>query len=268
MHDDDRPNRRLLSRRHALSLLGAGTAATLAHRVHGMSSDPRPSMAAAAPDCIALPVQTEGPYFVDRALERSDIWRDPATGRVSPGAPLALRFELSEFSPAANCLVLSGAQVDIWHCDAMGVYSGVEDRRGSTVGSMVLRGYQVSDANGVVRFTTIYPGWYPGRAVHIHFKVRVPAEDGRTDEFTSQLYFSDEVTDRVHAREPYSAHRGQRLLNPRDMIFREGGSQLVLPVVESEERFAATFRIAVQPDPSRRVSSIMSRHRHGDSGRG
>jgi protocatechuate 3,4-dioxygenase beta subunit len=109
-----------------------------------------------------------------------------------------------------------------------------------------------------VHFTTIYPGWYPGRAVHIHFKIRVPAAGGRIDEFTSQLYFSDELTDRVHAQEPYSAHHGQRLLNSRDMIFREGGSQLLLPVVESEDVYQATFRIAMQPgrshavDPGRR----------------
>ncbi len=207
----------------------------------------------AAPDCIALPEQTEGPYFVDRALERSDIRQDPATGRITHGVPLALRFELSQFTPAGGCVVLPHAQVDIWHCDAMGVYSAVEDRRGTTAGEMFLRGYQMSDADGVVQFTTIYPGWYPGRAVHIHFKVRVQASGGRTDEFTSQLYFHDERTDHVHALDPYSAHRGQRLLNSRDMIFREGGSQLVLPVVEAEGVYAAMFRIAMQPGQPRRL---------------
>ncbi len=148
---------------------------------------------------------------------------------------------------------LTDAQVDIWHCDAMGVYSGVEDGHGGAAGEMFLRGYQVSDADGLVRFATIYPGWYPGRAVHIHFTVRVPAAGGRTDELTSQLYCSDELTDRVHVREPYSTHRGQRLLNSRDMIFREGGSQLVLPVVEAEGHYAATFRIAMLLDQSRRI---------------
>jgi protocatechuate 3,4-dioxygenase beta subunit len=250
MHNDDRPIGRLLSRRRALSLFGASAAATLAHHASAIPSDP---LLAVAPDCIALPEQTEGPYFVDRALERSDISRDPATGRITPGAPLALRFELSQFTPEGDCLVLTNAQVDIWHCDALGVYSDVEDRHGSAGGEMFLRGYQVSDAHGVVQFSTIYPGWYPGRAVHIHFKVRVPAAGGRTDEFTSQLYFKDELTDRVHAREPYSARRGQRLLNSRDMIFREGGSQLVLPVIEAEGRYAAMFRIAMQPAESRGV---------------
>jgi protocatechuate 3,4-dioxygenase beta subunit len=206
---------------------------------------------AAAPDCIAIPEQTEGPYFVDQALERADIRVDPATGRRTPGVPLALRFELSQITPEGQCVVLPNAQFDIWHCDAVGAYSGVEDRRSSTAGEMFLRGYQRSDDGGVVQFTTIYPGWYSGRAVHIHFKIRVLTAARRTDEFTSQLYFSDDLTDRIHAREPYSTHRGQRLLNSRDMIFRESGSQLVLPVVATENAYEATFRIAMQPGQPR-----------------
>jgi protocatechuate 3,4-dioxygenase beta subunit len=149
--------------------------------------------------------------------------------------------------PNGACAVLPGAQVDIWHCDALGVYSDVEDRDSSTRGQQFLRGYQISDHEGVVRFATIYPGWYRGRAVHIHFKVRVPGQNGRLDEFTSQLYFSDELTDRVHEAQPYAANRGQRLLNSRDMIFREGGTQLVLPVVEEGGGYAATYRIAMRP---------------------
>jgi protocatechuate 3,4-dioxygenase beta subunit len=143
--------------------------------------------------------------------------------------------------------VLRGAKVDIWHCDALGVYSDVQDRRTDTRGQQFLRGHHVSDTDGIVRFTTIYPGWYGGRAVHIHFKVRTPGENGRTDEFTSQLYFQDELTDRVHAGAPYAANKGQRLLNTRDMIFREGGTQLILPVVEGTAGYSATFRIAMRP---------------------
>jgi protocatechuate 3,4-dioxygenase beta subunit len=199
-----------------------------------------------------MPEQTEGPYFVDRALERSDIRLDPVTSRSMPGVPLALRFELSQVTPTGQCVVLPDAQFDIWHCDAVGEYSGVDEGRGSAADQLFLRGYQRSAEDGLVRFTTIYPGWYPGRAVHIHFKIRLAASGGRTDEFTSQLYFSDELTDRVHAQEPYSTHRGQRLLNSRDMIFREGAGQLVLPVVEAEGAYQATFRIAMQPGQSRK----------------
>jgi hypothetical protein len=79
------------------------------------------------------------------------------------------------------------------------------------------------------------------------------------DEFTSQLYFADELTDRVHANQPYAAHKGQRLLNSRDMIFREGATQLVLPVIEAEDGYEATYRIAMRPGVSRRIPFGRSR---------
>ena len=180
-------------------------------------------------------------------LQRADVRVDPRTGRVSVGVPLELRFIVSSVSDQGACAVLPRAQVDIWHCDAAGVYSDVRDARVDTTGQQFLRGSQVTDASGLVRFQTIYPGWYPGRAVHIHFKVRVPGAGGGADEFTSQLYFDDELTTRVHAREPYSNKRGQRLLNERDMVFRDGGARLMLPVVESGDGYAATFRLAMRP---------------------
>ncbi len=251
MHDDDEPVGRVLSRRRALALFGASAVAALAPATRLVSPD---VVLAAAADCVALPEQTEGPYFVDRTLERADIRRDPATGRMAQGAPLTLRFQLSQIGAAAACVALPNAQVEVWHCNATGVYSGVQDRNSSTVGEMFLRGHQVADDKGEVRFTTIYPGWYPGRAVHIHFKVRAAAAGGGTDEFTSQLYFDDTLTDVVHAREPYSGHRGQRLLNARDTTFRQGGSQLVLPVAEERGNYAATFRIAMHPGQSRRTT--------------
>ena len=248
MHDDDKPIGRLLRRREVLALFSA-SAASFAPRVLAQTSvaDPRVEM----PDCVTQPEQTEGPYFVDKALERSDIRFDPATGTVSTGAPLALHFVLSKVTPSGACAVLPHALVHICHCDATGRYSDVSDRTTDTRGHQFLRGYQVSDADGVVRFTTIYPGWYRGRAVHIHFKVRTPGENGRVDEFTSQLYFADDLTDRVHAAQPYASNRGQRLLNARDMIFREGGTQLMLPVVENTGGYAATYRIAMRPAQSR-----------------
>ena len=107
------------------------------------------------------------------------------------------------------------------------------------------------EQTNAVNAPTIYPGWYRGRAVHIHFKVRVPGDNGLVDEFTSQLYFPDKLTDRVHARAPYASNKGQRLLNSRDMIFREGGTQLVLPVVEENGGYAATYRIAMRPGSRR-----------------
>ncbi len=248
MHNDDQPVGRLLSRREALALFGA-SAVSLAPSAGATTSAADPVLAVV--DCIAQPEQTEGPFFVDEALERADIRFDPSTRKVSAGASLALQFVLSRVTADGACAVLRGAKVDIWQCDALGLYSDVQDRRNDTRGQQFLRGYQVSDTDGIVRFTTIYPGWYAGRAVHIHFKVRTPGDNGRTDEFTSQLYFQDELTDRVHAGEPYAAKKGQRLLNARDMIFREGGTQLLLPVVEGGGGYSATYRIAMRPGESR-----------------
>jgi protocatechuate 3,4-dioxygenase beta subunit len=128
---------------------------------------------------------------------------------VSAGVPLDLRLVISSVSNAGACQPLANAQVDIWHCDATGIYSDVRDRNRDTTGQKFLRGHQTTDAGGGTRFTTIYPGWYGGRAVHIHFKVRTPGANGRIDEFTSQLYFADELTDRVHALVPYSARAGR-----------------------------------------------------------
>lgn len=249
MHNDDRPIGRFLTRREVVALFGASATAAMAHRAVAQVAGGAPS--AIAPDCVARPEQTEGPYFVDERLERSDIRVDPATGLAKAGAPLELRFELSRVLPTGVCAVLEGAQFDIWQCDAEGVYSDVRDRSFNTVGQKFLRGYQISDARGLVKFTTVYPGWYPGRAVHIHFKIRVPGANGRAEEFTSQLYFPDALTNRVHAAAPYSAKKGQRLLNERDMIFRDGGTQLVLPVDEKSGRYAATYRIAMRPGQAR-----------------
>ena len=253
MHDDDRPVGRRLSRRELVGLFGATVAAVAAPRAQGgdLAIDEAGQFPAgaslAAQDCIAQPQQTEGPYFVDERLKRSDIRVDPPSGAVSHGVPLDLRLMISTVTDAGACQSLANAQVDIWHCDAAGVYSDVRDRNLDTTGQKFLRGYQMTDTSGLARFTTIYPGWYGGRAVHIHFKVRTPGAGGRTDEFTSQLYFDDAFTDRVHAKPPYSEHKGQRLLNARDMIFREGGPKLTLAVVEQGNGYAATFRIGMRP---------------------
>jgi protocatechuate 3,4-dioxygenase beta subunit len=242
MYSDEGAVGRSLTRRDLARLL----ARPAARRSSGAAQS-APDAGLEVQHCIAQPRQTEGPYFVDEGLRRSDLRIDPGTGRISEGVPLELRFIVSAALPSGACAVMSGARVDIWHCDAAGVYSEVQDKRADTRGQRFLRGYQVTDVAGTVRFRTIYPGWYPGRAVHIHLKIRVPGIGGGTDEFTSQLYFDDSLTDRVHARPPYSAKRGQRLLNPRDMIFRDGGSRLLLPVVDDGEGYAAMFRIAMRP---------------------
>lgn len=264
MDNDDITRGTLLSRRQAIALFGASAAAAI-----GASVPERSSAQTLLPNCIAIPQQTEGPYFVDEKLLRSDIRLDPSNGYSVPGTPLQMRLSVASVGTGGTCAPLAGAMVDIWHCDARGVYSDVEDPDFNTKGQQFLRGYQVTDSNGIVNFTTIYPGWYAGRAVHIHFKVRTPqGADGRGAEFTSQLYFDEALTDRVHAREPYSAHRGQRLLNERDMIFREGGAKLMLPVSETGGTMVGTFVVAMDPN-SRAVDGPGGfRGRPGGAGRG
>src|SRR3954451_10452743 len=143
-----------------------------------------------------------------------------------------------------RCAPLAGAVVDLWHCDATGVYSDTDNP--GAAGQKFLRGYQLTGENGGVRFTTIYPGWYPGRAVHIHFKIRANSPSGQAHEFTSQLYFDDALTDRIYAQQPYAAKPGRRLKNREDGIFRNGGSQLLLVVVEQRQRFSADFAVNLQ----------------------
>ncbi len=146
------------------------------------------------PACVVRPQQTEGPFFIDDKLNRSDIRSNPGRSDARPGAILELAFAVSRLNGGA-CAPLAGAQVDVWHCDALGAYSDGAQK--------FLRGYQVTDDTGAARFVTIYPGAYGGRAVHIHFKIRT----AQRQEFTSQIYFDEAVTDRVYAVEPYAAER-------------------------------------------------------------
>lgn len=242
MHDDDAPLGRVLGRREMLALVGASgltlTGGAGWRRARGRSS------VAPLPSCVVRPEQTEGPYFVDERLERSDIRTDPATGEVSAGAALSVVFLVSKVDAGA-CTPLPGVLVDVWHCDTRGIYSDVKDPAFDTVGQRFLRGYQVTDRDGRATFRTVYPGWYPGRAVHIHFKLRTPAGSPRAHEFTSQLYFDETLTDLVHAAGPY-ARAGARRRNEADGIFqRQGGTQLVMPVAATAEGYHGTFSVGL-----------------------
>ncbi len=195
----------------------------------------------AVPDCVVRPELTEGPYFVDTQLNRADIRSDPASGAVSEGALLSLAFVVSQVGNN-TCAPLPGAVVDVWHCDAAGVYSGVSDPGFDTSAQQFLRGYQVTDSSGRAQFTTIYPGWYPGRTVHIHFKVRTNAAGGQAHEFTSQLFFDEALNDQVLAQPPYAA-RGQRnTFNNEDNIYND---LLLLDVSRTADGYATTFNIGL-----------------------
>jgi protocatechuate 3,4-dioxygenase beta subunit len=195
--------------------------------------------AAGATTCVLRPEQTEGPFFVDDVLARSDIRTDPGDGAARPGTPLSLTLSIARLAAAA-CTPYAGVLVDLWHCDAAGDYSGV----GPLAGRAFLRGVQTTDRDGRVRFTTIYPGWYPGRAVHVHVKLRVPSAGV---EYTSQLYFDDAVTDTVFAAAPYAARGTRSTRNADDGIFAGGGTSLTLAATpDGSGGYAAAFDFALQ----------------------
>jgi protocatechuate 3,4-dioxygenase beta subunit len=202
------------------------------------TATPAPTTAAAI-TCVVTPEETEGPYFVDEMLNRSDIRSDPTTGAVSEGIPLALTLRV--YRVGTSCEPLAGAHVDVWHCDADGSYSDVSQN--NTVGQKFLRGYQETDSNGVANFTTIYPGWYSGRTVHIHFKIRTFNGSSTTYEFTSQLFFDDSLTDEVYTKAPYSARPNRSTLNSNDNIYDD---MLLMNVVPSGDGYASTFDVGLQ----------------------
>lgn len=252
---DDQPIGRLLSRREILALLGTtGTATLLAACVPlDRGSGPGNSGGATAElpaleevnatlptGCVVRPELTEGPLFVEEDLNRSDIRLDPSNGQMSEGVQLDLTFHVSTIADSA-CTPLAGVQVDIWHCDADGIYSDTSALGMNSVGQKFLRGYQISDENGMARFTTIYPGWYAGRAVHIHVKMRT----GDGYDFTSQLFFDDTLTDQVFANAPYSSRGERALRNDDDGIYGQSGGQMMLTVNQVESGYTATFDVAL-----------------------
>ncbi len=274
MDNDDRQIGRILSRREVLTLIGATGAAFLvgcgatgtsspnqtatsgaaasptlnaeAQTAVAIASDPAAiatqqaevataeavNTQVATPNCVVRPEVTEGPYYVDVGLIRSDIREQKA------GAPLYLTFNVVQVADGA-CTPLQGATVEIWHCDAAGAYSGVSDRGSNTTGQTWLRGAQVTDANGIATFTTIYPGWYPGRAVHIHFKVSPSADKV----FTSQLFFDDTLSQQVFTQAAYTSKNSTPdTLNSADNIYQD---LLLLTTTQSGDGYAATFPIGI-----------------------
>ena len=206
------------------------------------------------------PQQIEGPYFVDDIPNRSDIRSDPSDGSVQEEVPLSLVLHVYDIDNG-SCIPLSGAQVDIWHANSQGVYSGVQDA--GTGEMMYLRGYQLTDDNGTVRFTTVYPGWYEGRAIHIHVKVRTFEGSEKTLEWTSQFYLNNSISEQVHTQPPYSDHGLPEVTNEEDMIYRGAssdglvqsntGERLMLNLIriDDEQSYLGTFNIVLNSGQSR-----------------
>ena len=212
-------NQPIHHRRQVLRLLGlAGVTAVLGGDTGGAAQ------AASTACSVATPDVTEGPYWVEEHLFRSDIRPDPTTGVARIGIPLTL--SITVINSNASCAALSGAYVDIWHCDAKGIYSdestynpGGGTGNVTTTGEKFLRGYQLTDSNGQVNFLTIYPGWYTSRTIHIH--VRIRTYNGATElmNYTTQVFFDDSINNTVLQNSDYSRTTSRDTTNATDSVY-------------------------------------------------
>jgi protocatechuate 3,4-dioxygenase beta subunit len=196
----------LLRRREALLTIGAGLGA--AYSLRGLI---HPGAAESA-NCLLQREVTEGPYYLDLNLVRRNI----RSGRS--GTALSLRFKVVD---ASTCKPISGAAVELWHADAKGVYSGVSGNSGN-----FLRGIQKTNASGIARFETIYPGWYGGRTPHIHMKVFV----GGNEIHTGQVFFRQSTNRAVYTQGAYRSRGVNDTTNSSDNIYSGAGSRALLTV--------------------------------------
>ncbi|WP_292024418.1 intradiol ring-cleavage dioxygenase [Maritimibacter sp. UBA3975] len=187
--------------------------------------------------CMVMPETTAGPFYFDPDLERRDITEDRT------GEALDLAIQVVD----AECAPVTGARVDVWHCDALGNYSGYarqgSDGANDTSGETFLRGTQMADARGVARFSTIYPGWYRGRATHIHYLIHL---DERTV-LTSQVFFPDALSNYLYmAVEPYSTRDAARdTSNRQDRIARSVGAGGFAAVREQSKGYEAQIVVGI-----------------------
>jgi protocatechuate 3,4-dioxygenase beta subunit len=204
-----------------LGLLGWRAAA-------GESAGPA-GVASGAVQCVLTPEQTEGPYYIAGEKFRRDITEGKA------GVPLLLRLKVVD---ASTCRPIKSAAVDIWHADALGVYSGFgADSRSRTF----MRGIQRTDRNGLARFRTVYPGWYQGRTVHIHVKVHIAGNVVHT----GQLYFPDRITDKIFRRRPYSRRPRRSTRNANDFVFAQGGRRSLLSLRKMGSAYVGSIMMGV-----------------------
>jgi protocatechuate 3,4-dioxygenase beta subunit len=181
--------------------------------------------------CVLMPEQTEGPYYIDGEKLRRNI----TEGR--PGTALELRATVVN---ASTCKPIRNAVVDIWHCDAAGVYSGFGNAGSNRT---FMRGIQRTNAKGLALFRTVYPGWYPGRTVHVHVKVHL----GGSVLHTGQLYFPDSVTDAVYRKAPYNRRPSRSTRNADDAVYRNGGKRSQVKVRKaSSGLYVASLTMGIQ----------------------
>jgi protocatechuate 3,4-dioxygenase beta subunit len=188
------------------------------------------AVSSGAVSCVLTPELTEGPFYVAGEMLRRNV----ITGKK--GMPLLLKLSVLDVT---NCRPIQNATVEIWHCDAKGVYSGAV---ANNPGTNFLRGAQRTNAHGVATFQTIYPGWYPGRAVHIHVKVHV----GGDVVHTGQLFFPAAVTNAVYRTAPYRTHGTKPdVANASDAIFRNGGDKAMLKLTRNGAGYTGAVAMGV-----------------------
>src|SRR6185295_17915308 len=202
-----------VTRRGSLVGFGGFVLGLLGWKVGDSGAGPS-AVASGAVSCLLAPEQTEGPYYISGEKLRRDI----TEGRS--GVPLLLRLRVVD---ASTCRPIKGAAVDIWHADALGVYSGFGTGSGNRT---FMRGIQKTDPSGLARFRSVWPGWYQGRTVHIHVKVHVAGNVVHT----GQIFFADSVTDSVYRRSPYTRRPSRATRNSDDSIFVNGGQKSLLRV--------------------------------------
>jgi protocatechuate 3,4-dioxygenase beta subunit len=218
-----------LTRRGSIVGFGGLLLGLLGWRAATSDSAGPAAVASGAVSCVLTPEQTEGPYYISGEKLRRDITEGKA------GVPLLLRLKVVD---ASTCRPIKGAAVDVWHADALGVYSGF----GSGARSRTfMRGIQRTDRNGLARFRSVYPGWYQGRTVHIHVKVHVAGNVVHT----GQLYFPDRMTDKVFRRKPYSRRPRRSTRNATDFVFAQGGRRSMLGLRKVGSAYVGSITMGV-----------------------
>lgn len=219
-----------LTRKGSLARLGGLlVAAAGGEALLGDTDSGNAAIETGAVQCVLTPELTEGPYYIAGEKVRRDIREG------HPGTPLTLRLTVLN---AKTCKPIKGAAVDIWHADAAGNYSGFGAGASSRT---FMRGIQKTDRNGLATFLTVYPGWYPGRAVHIHVKVHV----GGSVVHTGQLFFPDAVTAQAYRAATYTSRPGPDMLNAQDSIFVNGGRRGMLALKKTAAGYTGSIAMGV-----------------------
>jgi protocatechuate 3,4-dioxygenase beta subunit len=240
---------KLLSRRKALGLLGFAGAAfgagcaspTAASSTLSPVSDAVSTVSGGmAGGCVTSPEETAGPY-----PDRLGMINNPAFFRqdITEGrSGLPVTLSLTVVNTKTGCAPVANAYVEIWQCDATGNYSEYAQPSYNGTGQTFLRGLQTTDANGHVTFKTIYPGWYAGRATHIHVQVFM---NGLTVK-TTQIAFPEEVSSAVYRAGVYASHGQNSTTNARDNVFADGVQDEMASVSgDAASGYAATLQIGI-----------------------